>query len=164
RPRLAGSRRHGDGRRLRPGLAECRGGEPAHRLRARARHGHPLRRLPRRDPPDRDRRPAGPAPEVRGADPLGRPRRRGAALDELGRVAERLGAPVISESGTTHGRLAFRPDHPLYARGLPLWSPEVRERLAGFDVILAVGLDLLRQYVYYEPSRAIPETVRLVHL
>ena len=31
------------------------------------------------------------------------------AVDELVRVAERLGAPVITESGTTHGRLAFPP-------------------------------------------------------
>jgi benzoylformate decarboxylase len=47
---------------------------------------------------------------------------------------------------------------------LPLWSPEVRERLAPFDVLLVVGMDLLRQYVYHEPARAIPEHIRLVHL
>jgi benzoylformate decarboxylase len=88
----------------------------------------------------------------------------GDAVDELVRVAERLGAPVLAESGTTHGRLAFRPDHPLHAPGLPLWSPEVRRRLEGFDVLLVVGMDLLRQYVYHEPARAIPEHVRLVHL
>src|SRR5690606_7669605 len=44
------------------------------------------------------------------------------------------------------------------------WSPEIRERLAEFDVLLVVGMDLLRQYVYHEPSRAIPEHVRVVHL
>ncbi len=86
------------------------------------------------------------------------------AVDELVRLAERLGAPVISESGTTHGRLGFPSDHPLYAQGLPLWSPEVRERLKEFDVLLVVGMDLLRQYVYHEPARAIPEHIRLVHL
>ena len=86
------------------------------------------------------------------------------AVDELVAVAERLGAPVISESGTTHGRLGFPCDHPLYAQGLPLWSPEVRERLDEFDVLLVVGMDLLRQYVYFEPARAIPEHIRLVHL
>jgi benzoylformate decarboxylase len=86
------------------------------------------------------------------------------AVDELVRVAERLGVPVISESGTTHGRLAFPCDHALYAQGLPLWSPEVRERLKEFDVLFVTGMDLLRQYVYYEPSRAIPEHIRLVHL
>lgn len=86
------------------------------------------------------------------------------AVAELVAVAELLGAPVISESGTTHGRLSFPSDHPLYDQGLPLWSPEVRQRLQDFDVLLVVGMDLLRQYVYYEPSRAIPEHIRLVHL
>jgi benzoylformate decarboxylase len=86
------------------------------------------------------------------------------AVEELVQLAERLGAPVLSESGTTHGRLAFRPDHPLHAPGLPLWSTEVRQRLADFDVLLVAGMDLLRQYVYHEPARALPEHVRLVHL
>jgi benzoylformate decarboxylase len=86
------------------------------------------------------------------------------AVQELMRVAETLGAPVISESGTTHGRLSFPCDHQLAALGLPLWSPEIRERLKEYDVLFVVGMDLLRQYVYHEPSRAIPEHVRLVHL
>ena len=68
------------------------------------------------------------------------------AVAELVAVAERLGAPVLSESGTTHGRLAFPCDHPLYDQGLPLWSPEVRQRLADYDVLLVVGMDLFRQY------------------
>ncbi|MBX9788822.1 MAG: hypothetical protein K2Y37_07885 [Pirellulales bacterium] len=86
------------------------------------------------------------------------------AVAELVALAETLGAPVLSESGTTHGRLPFPADHPLYAIGLPLWSPEVRARLADYDVIFVVGMDLLRQYVYFEPWRAIPEHVRLVQL
>ncbi len=86
------------------------------------------------------------------------------AVRELVAVAERLGSPAISESGTTHGRLGFPADHPLYGQCLPLWSPEVRERLAEFDVLLVCGMDLLRLYVYHEPSRAIPEHIRLVHL
>ena len=86
------------------------------------------------------------------------------ASDELARLAERLGAPVIAEPGTTHGRLPLRSDHPLYAPGLPLWSPEVRKRLAEYDVLLVVGMDLLRQYVYHEPARPIPEHIRLIHL
>lgn len=86
------------------------------------------------------------------------------AVEELVAVAEQLGAPVMSESGTTHGRLSFPTDHPLYDQGLPLWSPEVRERLQRFDVVLVTGMDLLRQYVYHEPSRAIPEHLRLVHI
>ncbi|HZZ29109.1 MAG TPA: thiamine pyrophosphate-dependent enzyme [Pirellulales bacterium] len=86
------------------------------------------------------------------------------AVGELVRLAERLGLQVISESGTTHGRLAFPCDHPLYAQGLPLWSPEVRQRLQNYDVLLVVGMDLLRQYVYYEPACPIPEGTRLIHL
>jgi len=86
------------------------------------------------------------------------------AVEELVRLAERLGIPVISEAGTTHGRLSFPCDHPLYAQGLPLWSPETRQRLAEFDVLFVVGMDLLREYVYHEPARAIPEHIRLVHL
>jgi benzoylformate decarboxylase len=86
------------------------------------------------------------------------------AVAELVALAETLGAPVLSESGTTHGRLPFPADHPLYAIGLPLWSPEVRARLAEYDVIFVAGMDLLRQYVYFEPWRAIPENIRIVQL
>ncbi len=86
------------------------------------------------------------------------------AMQELVAVAELLGAPVMTESGTTHGRLAFPAEHPLNGQGLPLWSPEVRDRLAEHDVLLVVGMDLLRQYVHHEPSRAIPEHIRLVHI
>ncbi|HEY4312629.1 MAG TPA: thiamine pyrophosphate-binding protein [Pirellulales bacterium] len=86
------------------------------------------------------------------------------AVAELVAVAERIGAPVISESGTTHGRLGFPADHPLSAPGLPIWSPEVRARLADHDVILVAGMDLLRLYVYFEPARAIPEHVKIVHI
>lgn len=84
------------------------------------------------------------------------------AMAELVAVAEALGAPVFSESGTTHGRLAFPTDHSLNAQGLPLWSPEIRQRLNEFDVVLAVGMDLFRLYIYQEPARAVPEHVRLV--
>jgi benzoylformate decarboxylase len=86
------------------------------------------------------------------------------AMQQLVAVAERLGAPVITESGTTHGRLAFPSDHPLNGQGLPLWSPEVRERLKEHDVLLVVGMDLLRQYIYFEPSRPIPEHIKLVQI
>ncbi len=83
---------------------------------------------------------------------------------ELVQVAELLGAPVMSESGTTHGRLAFPPDHPLYTLGMPLWSPEVRARLKDYDVLLVVGMDLLRQYVYFDPPCPLPDGVKIVHL
>lgn len=86
------------------------------------------------------------------------------AIEALAAVAEAIGAPVIAESGTTHGRLPFFCDHELYALGLPLWSPEIRERLKEYDVLLVVGMDLFRQYVYHEPARPLPEGVRVVHI
>ena len=86
------------------------------------------------------------------------------AVSQIVALAERLGSPVFTESGTTHGRLGFPADHGLYGQALPLWAPEVRARLAEFDVLLVVGMDLLRLYVYFEPARAIPEHVRLIHL
>jgi benzoylformate decarboxylase len=86
------------------------------------------------------------------------------AMHELVAIAELLGAPVFTESGTTHGRLAFPSDHPLNGQGLPLWSPEVREKLKDFDVLLVVGMDLLRQYIHFVPERPIPEHIRLVQI
>jgi benzoylformate decarboxylase len=86
------------------------------------------------------------------------------AFRELAAVAERLGAPVFSEAATSHGRLPLATDHPLYAGPLPLWSPQVRDRLAGHDVILAVGLNLLRLYIHQEPERPLPDDARLIHL
>lgn len=86
------------------------------------------------------------------------------AAAELVGVAERLGAPVFTEQATAHGRVPFPTDHPLYAWSLPLWSPDVRRALADFDVVLVVGMNLLRSYIYHEPSRPIPETVRLVQM
>jgi benzoylformate decarboxylase len=86
------------------------------------------------------------------------------AVAELVAVAERLAAPVIHEATTSHGRSGFPSDHPLFAAPLPFWSPEVRERLTGFDVVLVAGMKLLQQYIYHEPARAVPEHVRLVQI
>lgn len=86
------------------------------------------------------------------------------AVEGLVAVAERLGAPVIHEATTSHGRCSFPSDHPLAAGTLPFWSPEVRRRLAEFDVLLVAGMKLLQQYIYHEPSRAVPEHIRLVQL
>jgi benzoylformate decarboxylase len=86
------------------------------------------------------------------------------AIAELVAVAERLGAPVLSEQATAHGRVPFPTDHPLHADTLPLWSPEVQQTLAEFDVLLVAGMNLLRNYIYHEPARPIPEHVRLVQM
>ncbi|HUS70232.1 MAG TPA: thiamine pyrophosphate-binding protein [Anaerolineae bacterium] len=83
---------------------------------------------------------------------------------ELVLLAERLGAPVLSEQQSSHARLPMPADHGLYAGALPLRAPDVRQRLADFDVIFVVGMNLLRQFIYREPSRPLPEHVRLIHL
>jgi benzoylformate decarboxylase len=86
------------------------------------------------------------------------------AVDELVVLAERLGAPVLAEPTTSHGRLPMPTDHPLYAGVLPLWAPDIRQRLADFDVILVVGMNLLRLFIYREPACPIPEHIRLIQL
>jgi len=84
------------------------------------------------------------------------------AVEALVAVAERLGAPVIHEAYTSHGRSSFPSDHALAGGLLPFWSPDVRKRLADFDVLLVAGMKVMQQYIYHEPSRAVPEHVRLV--
>jgi benzoylformate decarboxylase len=83
---------------------------------------------------------------------------------ELAAVAQRLGAAVFDESASSHGRLPIATDHPCYAGSLPLWSPDVIQLLAGYDVLFAVGINLLRQYLYHEPARPLPADARLVQL
>jgi benzoylformate decarboxylase len=83
---------------------------------------------------------------------------------ELVLLAEWLGAPVFSEQQSAHGRLPMPADHGLYAGSLPLRAPDVRQRLEGFDVLFVVGMNLLRFFIYREPSRVFAEHVRLIHL
>ncbi|MCW5977275.1 MAG: thiamine pyrophosphate-binding protein [Bryobacteraceae bacterium] len=86
------------------------------------------------------------------------------AAGELAALAERLGAPVFHDSQASHNRGSIPPSHPLAAGMLPLWSPDIRARLAEFDVLLAAGVDLFQQYIYHEPSRPIPEGIRIVQV
>lgn len=86
------------------------------------------------------------------------------AVSELVALAERLGAPVIHEATTSHGRCSFPPDHPLFAEPLPFWSPDVRGRLEPYDVLLVAGMKLMQQYIYHEPSRPIPQHIRIVQI
>jgi len=86
------------------------------------------------------------------------------AVAELVAIAERLGAPAFSEPGHSHGRMGFPADHPLYGQTIPLWAPEIAERLNEFDVLLVAGMDLVREYVYHGPQPAIPSHLKIVHL
>ncbi len=86
------------------------------------------------------------------------------AFEPLAAIADSLGAPVYQESLANHGRMGFPADHPLRGEVLPLWSPDVYERLKPFDAALVVGMDLLRQYVHHEPAQPIPKHLTIVHL
>lgn len=86
------------------------------------------------------------------------------AFAAVAELAERLGAPVFQESTANHGRLGLASDHPLRAGILPLWSPDVRKRLQSFDAAVVVGMDLMRQYVYFEPANPLPESLTVIHL
>jgi benzoylformate decarboxylase len=83
---------------------------------------------------------------------------------ELVALAEQLGAPVLAEQQSAHGRMPMPADHPLYLGSMPLWIPDVQKRLADFDVVLVVGMNLLCLYIYDEPACPIPEGMRLIHL
>jgi benzoylformate decarboxylase len=86
------------------------------------------------------------------------------AVSQLAALADRLGSPVWSEANTAHGRLPMPADHPLYAGMLPLWAPDIRQKLESFDVLLVVGMKLLRLFIHLEPDRPIPEHSRLIQL
>ena len=79
-------------------------------------------------------------------------------------VAERLGAKVFTECTTIHGRHPFPTDHPLAGERLVYWAPDLRKQLEGFDVLLAVGMNLLRMYIHHELERPIQDSVRIIHL
>jgi thiamine pyrophosphate-dependent acetolactate synthase large subunit-like protein len=76
----------------------------------------------------------------------------GAGADEpatwaaLVALAERLGAPVWQES--FGARAGFPQDHPRFAGHLPADRPRLRETLAPFDAVLAVGAPVFRQYPF----------------
>lgn len=86
------------------------------------------------------------------------------AIAPLEALAELLGAPVMSEPRTARGRLGFSTTHELSAEGLPLWAPDIRQRLEPFDVVLAVGVDLFRLYVHFRPNDPIPADTKLIHV
>lgn len=86
------------------------------------------------------------------------------SVAELEQFAEQLGAPVFYESATSHGRLPISAIHPLTAGPLPLWSPEIAATLAPFDAVFAVGLNLFRLYLYFEPEFPIASDIPLVQL
>ncbi|MCI0640179.1 MAG: thiamine pyrophosphate-dependent enzyme [Gemmataceae bacterium] len=86
------------------------------------------------------------------------------ACAELAALAECLGAPVFAEGTPAHGRLPMATDHPQYRGILRYFAPEVSNTLQDHDVVLAVGLELFKLYIYREPAAPLPRHVRLIHL
>ena len=83
------------------------------------------------------------------------------AQDEVGQVAERLGAPI------THGYAAeanFPAGSPLYCGALPfINSAAMQGMLSQHDVLLAVGSPLFR-VVFPEPGGIVPPEMRVIHV
>jgi benzoylformate decarboxylase len=80
---------------------------------------------------------------------------------ELASLAERLGAPVWGEP---YGALVtLDTDHPLWNGPLPAFAAEIAPRLAGHDVVLAVGMPVFRLFGA-SPGRPLPPDAALIHL
>ncbi len=86
------------------------------------------------------------------------------AIAELTQLAELLGTPVMTESTASQGRRPMAADHPLYAGAISMWAPDVSERLGQYDLLLAVGADLVKLYIHREPEQPWPEGLKAIHL
>ncbi|MDA7979635.1 MAG: thiamine pyrophosphate-dependent enzyme [Pirellulales bacterium] len=86
------------------------------------------------------------------------------ATDETVRLAELAGAAVLVDPPSSHGRMGFPCDHPLFAGWLSHDARAAHERLSQHDVVLAVGIELLRTYLYFDDTSAVPESVRLIQI
>lgn len=71
-------------------------------------------------------------------------------------LAERLGCPVWQEP--FGARAGFPQDHPLFAGHLPAGRTRLRAALEPYDLVLAVGAPMLRQYPYEAGPLARPGT------
>lgn len=83
------------------------------------------------------------------------------ASDDLLSVAERLGAPIFGEPFAA--RVPVPTGHPLWRGPLPGFAAEIAPKLAGHDVVIAVGMPVFRVFGHSEGS-ALPAGVALVHL
>ncbi|HUJ79002.1 MAG TPA: thiamine pyrophosphate-binding protein [Nitrospiria bacterium] len=83
------------------------------------------------------------------------------AEDELLRLAELLGCPVYSEPSSN--TFNFQADHPLYQGTLARTQKGVREVLEQFDLLFAVGADLITMATYAK-LEPIPDKLRLIQL
>jgi len=83
------------------------------------------------------------------------------AVDDLVRLAERLGAPVWCEG--IRGHVSFPASHPQARGGLPFDAAAVRRSLEDADLVLLVGGDFFEE-VWFTPGRPFPDGAKVVHL
>jgi len=69
--------------------------------------------------------------------------------DAVVALAERLRCPVFQEPFSR--RVGFPQDHELFAGHLPWQRRLMHDRLAGYDVVLTVGTNAFRAYIFDEP-------------
>ncbi len=74
-------------------------------------------------------------------------------------LAERLRCPVWQEP--FGGRAGFPQDHRQFAGHLPWMRRRMQERLAGHDVVLAIGTNAFRGYLYDDPVAVVAPGTRV---
>ena len=74
------------------------------------------------------------------------------------KLAERVNCPVFQEA--FGARAGFPQDHPLFAGFLPAGRSRLRDTLAAFDAVLAIGAPVFRQYPF-EPGPFVVEGTRV---
>jgi benzoylformate decarboxylase len=77
-------------------------------------------------------------------------------------LAERLRCPVFQEPFSR--RVGFPQDHPLFAGHLPWQRRLLRDSLTPHDVVLAVGTNAFRAYLYDEPVALVEPSTRVAVL
>lgn len=85
------------------------------------------------------------------------------ALAGVAVIADLLGAPVYADTVSGYSRPVIAWDHPLYRGPLPLMAPDIRKLFEAADVVLAVGISLFNQYLYF-PEEPFPAGTPLVHI
>ena len=77
-------------------------------------------------------------------------------------LAERLRCPVWQESFSR--RVGFPQDHPLFAGHLPWQRRLMHDALAGYDMVLTVGTNAFRAYLFDEPVALVGPGTRVAVL
>jgi len=79
--------------------------------------------------------------------------------DAVVALAERLRCPVWQESFSR--RAGFPQDHPMFAGPLPWQRPLMREALAAHDLVLALGTNAFRMYLFDRPVAPVKPGTRI---